>query len=169
MKTVVLTILILSGFVLQAQDKMTSLGLRAGGLSGISFKFVDEDLSAFEIIAGNQWDGFRVTGLVQKYKPLATDRISGLYMFSGFGAHSGFTRFRKNKEKVVDGIRYYSNNKRTSPIIGADFIIGMEYHFESIPFHFSVDYKPYFDFFGEDFFRPDLWDFGFTIKYLINS
>ncbi|MCF8368870.1 MAG: hypothetical protein K9G76_07485 [Bacteroidales bacterium] len=169
MKSIILLIFITTGVSLQAQYKVNSIGLRGGGLAGVSYKFLDDDHSAFELILGSQKDGARLTGLLEKYKPVATDRIQGLFVYTGFGAHSGYTRYKYHEEKMVDGIRYYSNYKKTSPIIGVDFIIGMEYHFESIPFHFSVDYKPHIDLFGEHFFRPDLWDFGFTIKYAFNS
>jgi len=46
---------------------------------------------------------------------------------------------------------------------------GAEYHFESIPMHISLDYKPYFEFFGIEDFRLDLWDIGFSIRYAIGK
>ncbi len=152
-----------------AQDENSTIGLRGGGVSGMTVKLIDADLRAMEIILGYQRNGLKMVGMVQRYKPIKTDRISNLYVFSGLGARAGFERYDKEETQVIDGITYYSYRRITTPVVGGDMIIGLEYQFESVPFNVSLDYKPYMEFFGEKFFRIDFWDIGFSIRYVINQ
>ena len=154
---------------LQSQTVAPAIGLRFGGLSGISFKYVDEDLTGFELIAGARDRGMVLTGMVQRYRPLDVGRADGFFLFIGGGAHAGYGRYSEQFVRVVDGYHYYSRQEWTKPVIGADFIVGLAYHFESIPLHLSLDYKPYMEFFGMKDFRMDLWDLGFSVKYAINQ
>ncbi len=169
MKCFFTIVFILSGIIVNAQEKSSSIGLRGGGLSGMSIKLVDYDLNAMEIIIGYQKRGMRMTGLVQKLRPIKTDRIANLYIISGFGAHAGYVKYNQQKTKIVDGIEYYSQRKVYAPIIGADILIGIEYHFETVPFNISIDYKPYIEFFGERIFRMDFWDIGFSLRYRLTN
>ena len=166
---IITTIIILSGFVIMAQDGSSAIGLRGGGISGMTIKLIDEDFSAMEIIFGSQRNGLKMTGMLQRFKPIKTDRINNLYVFSGLGAHAGFERWDEEDKIIVNGVNYYSYRKVISPVIGADLIIGLEYHFESVPFNVSLDYKPYMEFFGEKIFRIDFWDIGFSVRYVINQ
>ncbi len=169
MKLLTTILLISLSTTLAAQTRSTTVGLRAGGASGFSMKYIDDDLTAVEVIAGWQENGFRLVGMVQKYKPIATDRMSNLFLFTGVGAHSGYIRYNDRRSKYVEKDIYYYDYYRTAPIFGGDFIVGVEYHFESIPLHFSIDYKPYFQLFGMQNFRVDLWDLGFTFRYALNN
>lgn len=165
MNKVITIIFLFFAVTLTAQIKSSSIGLRGGGVSGFSYKYIDYDLKAFEIIAGWQEGGFRVVGLLEKYKPIATDRIANLFVFWGGGAHVGC--INTTTEYVYqgsDGYDYYYPDNRAKPVIGGDFIAGMEYRFESIPLRLGFDYKPYFQVFGEETFRVDLWDVGFTVR-----
>jgi len=168
-KHILATLIILSGFVVMAQDGSSAIGLRGGGISGMTIKLIDEDLSAVEILLGFQRNGLKMTGMLQRFKPIKTDRISNLYVFSGLGAHAGFERWDEEQSQTVDGVTYYSYRKVVSPVVGGDLIVGLEYHFESVPFHVSIDYKPYMEFFGEKIFRIDFWDIGFSLRYVINQ
>jgi hypothetical protein len=168
-KFIITSIIIFSGLVIIAQDGSSAIGLRGGGISGMSIKLIDEDLSAVEILFGFQRNGLKMTGMLQRFKPIKTDRISNLYVFSGLGAHAGFERWDDEETQVVNGVTYYSSRKVVSPVIGGDLIVGLEYHFESVPFNVSLDYKPYIEFFGEKIFRIDFWDIGFSIRYVINN
>ena len=168
-KIIITAIIIFMGYTVSAQEGVESIGLRGGGLSGMTIKLIDEDLSAVEIILGFQRNGLKMTGMVQRFKPIKTDRISNLYVFSGLGAHAGFERWDEEETQVVDGVTYYANRRVVSPVVGGDLMIGLEYHFESVPFHVSLDYKPYMEFFGEKIFRIDFWDIGFSVRYIINQ
>lgn len=169
MKIITTLILLTLSVTLLAQNNTSSLGLRGGGVSGFTFKYLDEQKKGFEIIAGWKDGGFQVTGLLEYYKPIANDKIPGLYYFTGLGAHMGYAKYTVYNTVVVEGIPYYSYYDINQPIIGTDFILGIEYQFGSIPLNFSIDYKPYFEFFGQNFFRADLWDVGFSIRYSFKS
>ncbi|MEZ5196208.1 MAG: hypothetical protein R2764_07370 [Bacteroidales bacterium] len=169
MKSILSIIFLLSVLILGAQDKNSSLGLRGGGLSGMTYKFVDQDFKAVELILGYQKGGMRLTGIVQKFTPVGVHRIANLFVYSGLGAHAGYVQFDERKTKTVDGIEYYSYQKVYSPVVGADIVIGLEYQFESVPFNICLDYKPYMEFFGEKLFRMDFWDIGFSLRYRINN
>lgn len=164
------TIILMSlATTLAAQYPATSIGLRAGGVSGFSMKYIDEDLTGVEVIAGWQENGFRLVGLIEKYKPIATHRLANLFLVTGIGAHSGYIRYHEKKNWYSDNEKLYYTYNHSSPVFGGDFLAGVEYHFESIPLHFSIDYKPYFQLFGDRNFRVDLWDFGFTFRYALNN
>lgn len=152
-----------------AQEKTSSIGIRMGGLSGISYKYMDNDYLGFELIAGGKDQGLQLTGLLQKYQPIAAHKLAGLFVFVGGGAHAGYSKYTEDYVMVIEGNNYYSYYEKTSPVLGGDFIIGTAYHFDSIPLHLSLDYKPYFEVFGEKTFRLDLWDIGFTIRYSFNG
>lgn len=161
---------ILLGTLGFSQSESTSIGLRGGGVSGFTIKMVDyDDLKAFELILGYQKGGARLVGMLQRLRPIKEDRIANLYVISGVGAHAGYITYDENVVKMVNGIQYYSYQKKYAPIIGADLMIGIEYHFESVPFNIGIDYKPYIEFFGENTFNMDFWDIGFSLRYRIEN
>ena len=168
MKQIITILMLISGLALQAQFSSSSIGLRGGGLSGISFKYADEDMKGFELIAGGKDGGFVFTGLLEHYRPIATGTMNGFFMFIGGGAHAGYSRYEEYFYKYEDGTQYHGHSEDVDPVFGGDFILGGEYRFESIPLILSLDYKPYFELFGRKDFRLDLWDIGFSVRYAIN-
>lgn len=156
-------------FAMHLNAQRSSIGLRGGGLSAFSWKYIDQYGHGVELMIGSQDRGLRLTGLIEKYKPTLTHHLANFYLFTGFGCHSGYTKYKEKKSWQIDDKYYYSERTTTSPIIGGDFIVGAEYRFESVPISLSMDYKPYFEFFGRKVFRVDLWDFGFTFRYVFNN
>lgn len=170
MKKVFTICFILIGSLVFSQSESTSIGLRGGGISGFTVKTVDYNtLKAFELVFGYQKGGARLLGMIEKFRPIKADRIANLFIISGIGAHTGYITYDESQTKYVNGIKYYSYRKVYAPIIGADLMIGIEYHFESVPFNISLDYKPYMEFFGEKTFKIDFWDIGFSLRYRINN
>ena len=160
---------ILLGSFVFSQSENTSIGLRGGGVSGFSIKMIDYDLKAFELVLGYQNGGARLLGMIERLRPIREDRIAGLFIISGVGAHAGYITYNEDLTKIVDGVRYYSTQKEYAPIIGLDLMIGIEYQFQSVPFNISLDYKPYMEFFGEKTFKIDFWDIAFSLRYRINN
>lgn len=151
--------------IAQPQEVVHSIGLRAGGGSGVAYKYIEDYNYAFEGILSYRDNGFQVTGLWERYKPFMTDRIRNFYSYWGIGAHAGYIRAREQFcVSTPDGCALYEN-RRTRVIGGFDAALGFEYQFYSTPLAISLDYKPYVEFFGEDFFRIDFWNFGLTFKY----
>lgn len=161
--TIVLFLLIQT---LSAQEVSRSIGLRAGGGSGVSFKYIEDYSYAVEGIISYRDRGFQAVGLWERYKPFMTDRLRNFYSFWGLGAHAGYIRARDQFcVQTPDGCALYES-RRTRVIGGVDAVMGFEYHFYSAPMAISLDYRPFVEFFGEDFFRVDLWNFGLTFKYV---
>ncbi|MCB0807425.1 MAG: hypothetical protein KDC05_16650 [Bacteroidales bacterium] len=147
----------------------TSLGLRAGGTSGLSYNYFDQDGYGIELILGSKDGGMRFTGLIKNYKPVLTDRVANLFVYTGLGAHSGFISYKVHEYEKIGDLYFFEKYRITKPVVGGDFALGAEYRFESIPVSMSFDYKPYFEFFGKRTFRVDLWDFAFSIRYVFNN
>ena len=158
-----LLLIIINGAI--AQDGIHSIGLRAGGGSGITYKYVEDGAYGFEGIIGYRENGFQLTGLYEMYRPMKTDRIRNFYFFSGFGAHTGYIREMEKFYGQSNGQCVMFEHKKTHVIGGIDGVVGFEYHFYSIPMVLTLDYKPYAEFFGEKFFRIDLWNFGLSFRY----
>ncbi|MBI3510689.1 MAG: hypothetical protein HY064_08495 [Bacteroidetes bacterium] len=133
----------------------TAVGLRAGEMSGITFKRFSGQNHALEFIVGDWPYGFRATGLYEKYSGSA---IAGLNWYYGGGAHFGFETGRVYYYYPYYD-RYYNYYYRTSGnmALGIDGIIGIEYKIKPIPFAVSLDMKPFTEInsFGDIFFGLD--------------
>ncbi len=114
----------------------TAVGARLGFFNGLTAKHFLNDRNAVEGILSFRWDGFVITGLYVWQKPFPD--VSNLEWFIGGGAHIGFWG---------EG-RYNWGTNQAYTIVGADFIIGLEYTFADIPLSLSLDYKPAFNFVG---------------------
>ena len=119
------------------QDYRTSLGLRLGYPYGLTVKHFLSKTNALEGILASSWGGFVVTGLYENEH--WTGKYPGLNWFWGVGAHAGFWDAENNPN--VD-------DTYTGSIIGADFILGLEYTFDEIPVNLSIDLLPTFNLIG---------------------
>ncbi|MCF8366533.1 MAG: hypothetical protein K9H16_12170 [Bacteroidales bacterium] len=165
MKLIFTVVLFLLINLVSAQEVVQSIGLRAGGGSGFTYKYIEDYNYAFEGILSYRENGFQVTGLWERYKPFMTDRLRNFYSYWGFGAHAGYIRAKEQFcVQTADGCELFQD-RRTRVVGGLDGVMGFEYHFYSAPLAVSLDYKPFVEFFGEEFFRIDFWNFGLTFKY----
>ena len=88
-----------------------------------------------------------------------TDQLVFVY---GAGVHIGYERW---------DITHYNDNSqwhstKTAVLAGVDGLAGLEYLFYKAPISLGLEVKPYFEFFGQEFFNVQLFDVGFTVKYL---
>lgn len=135
-KALLISILALGMAVsVSAQDYKTAAGLRAGIPYGITAKHFVSQKNAFEGILASSWGGFVLTGLYENEH--WTGKYPGLNWYFGFGAHVGFW----------DNSPYYRNID-ISAVIGADFVVGLEYTFDDIPLNLSLDLLPSFNLLG---------------------
>jgi len=119
------------------QDYRTSLGLRLGYPYGLTVKQFLSKTNALEGILASSWGGFVVTGLYENEH--WTGQYPGLNWFWGVGAHAGFW----------DAIDHPNiDDDHIGSIIGADFIIGLEYTFDELPVNLSIDLLPTFNLIG---------------------
>lgn len=125
-----------------AQNYKTGLGLRLGSFNGVTVKHFLNSENAIEGLLSTRWDGFVITGLYEYQNSLGIDEAPTFDWFIGGGAHIGFW----DVDNYPD--RYDRDFDDGRPIIGLDFIIGLEYTFEEAPFSLSLDWKPGFNVFG---------------------
>lgn len=140
---------------LTAQSYKTAFGLRLGGLSnGLTIKSFIHKSDALEGILSVGRQSFIVTGLYERHTGI--DASTDFKFFYGGGAHIGFFQ---------DGGSYYYNSKRiytSTTVAGIDGILGFDYKFNKAPINFSMDIKPFVDFFNGNFVY---FDGGFSIRY----
>ena len=140
-----------------------TVGIRGGGLCNISYRsFVDTD-QAVEISLNDRYNGFHITMLSMKFKPLSIPWAEDVKLYTGFGAHAGFA----SSGRYDDYYDVHGDN-RWGPLAGADFIIGAEYQFNSLPIIVGVDYNPFAEFSVARTFSLNAWNFGATVRYCIN-
>lgn len=165
MKYILFLLLILMMPQANAQDYTGSVGFRGGQTWGLDMKVFPSEQTAVEGIFSFRDKGVQLTLLIEKYYPLLLQNSDNLYAFVGYGGHLGYTKWY---EETYDGSNpatpYYYEYK-ASPVIGADVIAGVEYRLYSSPFAFCLDFKPFIELFGEDFFRINFSDFGLTARY----
>lgn len=163
--TITMLLMLLIGTAgLKAQHQEFAAGVRGGLSSGITaqhFFGQDEDV---KLLLSFREGGMQLTGLMEVYKPVMISYHDQFFMYYGAGVHVGYTRYHHNRwrDDLKYGSYYYP---RTRPVLGADVIVGIEYRIEQIPFTIGLDYKPFFELFGQQFFRLSFSDFAFNIKY----
>lgn len=159
-----LIILLLSTVGLQAQQGEWAVGLRGGISAGVSAKWYATPDVDVEAIASFRNHGAQLTGLVEFSYPLSQTNDQWRYYYGG-GMHFGF-----NEVNVAD-LRNPENAPAGRQTIGRlaagpNFVAGIEFKPDAIPFSFSIDYKPYIDF----LYWKKMWqnglDAGVTIRYV---
>ena len=135
-----LTFVVASG--LHAQYTVAS-GMRTGGTSGVTAKYIYKPGAAVEGILGSFGNGYSLTGLIEKYAPIYY--VRGLYAYHGGGIHlalySGSDPYYRYDRYLGREVAYRKNSDMGFGING---IFGMEYRMpHNIPLAFSVDMKPF--------------------------
>lgn len=139
-----------------AQSYKTGVGARLGFFNGVTVKHFITPTNAIEGILSFRWNGAVITGLYEWQKPLPD--APGLEYFLGVGAHIGFFNAEKYHWKEDDRDGGFT-------VIGADLTAGLEYTFPTAPFTIGLDYKPAFNFIGDNHFWGD--GFGLSLRYNI--
>lgn len=121
--------ILLLGSTAGAQDYKTSLGLRAGYPYGVSVKHFLNQTNAVEGIVASSWGDLVITGLYENEH--WTGQYPGLNWYWGFGAHIGF--WSNNR---------YITDLNVGAVLGADFVLGLEYTFDDIPLNLALDIMP---------------------------
>ena len=57
---------------------------------------------------------------------------------------------------------YYYGDRKSSAVVGIDFILGLEYKFQKAPITLGLDIKPAIDFLEE---FPGYFDGAFTVRF----
>lgn len=141
-------LLLLTASTISAQNYRTGVGARVGFFNGITVKHFVSPGNALEGIVNFRWGGAIVTGLYEWQQPIHS--APGLDYYLGLGAHIGF----------FDNYKWDD----TSTVVGADLVAGLEYTFPTAPFSIALDYKPAFNFIGDN----HVWADGVALSLRFN-
>ena len=134
---------------MNAQNYNTAVGVRAGLFNGVTFKQFISLYNAIEGIVNFRWDGVIVTGLYEWQNGMRC--APGFDYVLGLGAHVGiFDNYKWDKSKTA--------------MAGVDALIGIEYTFPTAPFTLGLDYKPAFNFVGDN----RIWADGVGLSFKFN-
>ena len=119
-----------------------AFGIRAGVTSGFTYKHINSNNNAVEVIGGISPYAFSLTGLYERYVPSG---LNGFNFYFGGGGHLAnsysYARYRDEM-----GRNYYYRTYSNGPAIGVDGILGIEYKIPRAPVAFSFDLKPNVEF-----------------------
>ncbi|MCF8234669.1 MAG: hypothetical protein K9G67_08970 [Bacteroidales bacterium] len=160
-----ITVLTISSLFVRGQEYRQYAGLRGGVSSGISYKLFKNEVKALEALLAYRDGGIQFTALIETYKPLYLKNTDRLYMYTGLGAHIGYTSWHRGQTSFLPLFRTRFFNRNFSPVIGLDIAAGLEYRFYNTPLVLGLNIKPFFDIFGRNFFNLHLFDVGFSIHY----
>ncbi len=145
----------------QAQNYTRDAGI--GGIDGISFsyrQFFDDDL-AYEGILSMGENGIRVYGFKEFLMPTFIGQSENLFFTYGFGVHGGVSY---QKYFQILNRKYYISQE-WSPVFGIDGMAVFEYYAPEVPLVFSLGAKPGFEFSMNRFFKLEILDIMFLVKY----
>ena len=162
MKIKLLVFLLFIGLAATSQNLDRVVGLRNG--KGMNFTYqhfftYSEDIKAFLSFRDR---GIQITAVVEHYEPVLENFRDQFYVYYGAGLHAGVTKSDYSKYNSAWSDPVYS---RTKPVFGIDAICGIEYRVQPVPLSFGIDYKPFFEFWGQRIFYMSMNDFALTIKY----
>ena len=166
MKYIIVTFLLLFSCELFSQDYTRAFGIRTGNNSGFTYKSFVNEIEAFEGILSFR-NGIKATILKETHEMAFFEFSDRIFYLYGFGAHLGFINNYDDSDTsfpAKDNLR----NNLAHPVLGLDAIIGIEYHFVSVPFIAGFEIKPYFDLFGPRYFSMYSGDLSLSIKYIID-
>ncbi len=134
MKKIILMLFVMSLSIGAFSQYDSALGLRGGIAQGITYKTFVGGSSAFDLILGTHSGGLNLTALyeIHSHDFRGVDNLS---LFYGAGGHLGFY----NSSSWPDG---YWGAYQSGPVIGVDFVVGVEYTFDEIPINLSLDIVP---------------------------
>jgi hypothetical protein len=163
MKKILLPILLGICLYTSAQNYTREAGIRAGVTSGLTYRqYLNENLS-YEALMSFRKSGLQFTLVRQVHEQPIFEVSHNLYLLYGYGGHLGF--FNDYEYEILYNSDVYYTKRKFTPVAGVDGFAALEYRLYDLPLSFSVDYKPYFEFSAYEFFRINLWDFAFALKY----
>lgn len=157
------SLLLLAATLTLTASAQRYIGIRGGEFCNVSLRsFVDPGV-AIEVNLTDRYNGFHVSMLQQKFRPLELPWDGEFVLYTGFGGHAGFASSRRYRDDWDDRFAH-----RWGPLVGVDFSAGAEYRFKKLPLTAGLDYNPFAEFSVADFFYLNAWNFGLTVRYCIN-
>ncbi len=164
MKYIIVLILFGISVQLKAQDYEKALGFRAGYTSGISYERFFGEITSIEAMLSTQRGGAQIAILRKYTHPIFLKVTDNCFFQYGVGPHIGFITW-SNKKIILNGNSY--RLRELSAVIGLNLFLGVEYHFQTQPVVVGLGYKPFMEINIPKYFKQNNYDFGLTIKYII--
>ncbi len=142
-----LTVIFCGGQVARAQTYQTAAGLRFSYEGGASIKYFTSPTIALEGVLGFRTKGAVVTGLFEIHQ--TAFNVAELKFYYGAGAHIGGVG--RGDYKVYGGD--YQVYTTSSPLLGVDGVIGLEYLIPDSPIAVSLDLDPRIELFRGSLFN----------------
>ena len=161
MKKFILLLFILAPVLGMAQTFENAIGVRGGITAGIEYRYYTDDANAFKFLMGTRDNGIQLHAMKEFHQYDLFRRTDRLVFFYGAGVHAGYEKWRKRYSN--DYTYWYQD--RYAFLAGMDALVGLEYMFYEVPVSIGLEAKPYFDIFGSQMFRIELFDIAFTLKY----
>lgn len=161
-----LRILFFFPLILQAQDYKGAIGFRGGESYGFSLQLLNDESHAIQGLLSFRRSGMQLTVMTEKYIPVLLNYSDHIFLYQGYGGHLGYERWYKWHDGDWPK---YSHHMRSSPLLGIDGVVGLEYRLFKYPLKFGLEYKPFAELSLHNVFRLNLWDFGATIHYTFNK
>ncbi|MBN2683467.1 MAG: hypothetical protein JXR58_13315 [Bacteroidales bacterium] len=163
---IIILILCLNTTGLLAQDYIQAVGYRGGFTNGITGKmFVDAE-TAYEGLVAFRYGGIHFAAYKLKHKAANWKYSDKLFVFTGFGVHAGFFN-NYDTYNFLSPFRATYKRNITYSVIGLDGVLGLEYRFIKHPFVAAIDFNPFFDLFGPNYFNMHINNFAISIKYCL--
>ncbi len=150
------------GLSANAQEFRNGVGLRLGWSTGFEYRIFSGETESYKFLLSTRDKGVQIHALKEFHQYDLFNFTDQLVFFYGGGIHAGYERWNV--------VHYYNNTQwydtHTAFIAGVDGLVGLEYVFFRAPVSLGIEAKPYFEFFGREFFDIQIFDFAFTVKYL---
>lgn len=163
MKRFILLIVLTSvAYCINAQEFKQAVGMRLGCSPGFEYRIFADDINSYRFLLSTRDHGvqFHILKEFHQYDMFKfSDQLVFLY---GAGLHAGYERW--DVKHINNNTQWH--NRHTAFIAGLDGLVGLEYVFYKAPISLGIEAKPYFEFFGKEYFDIQLFDFAFTAKYL---
>lgn len=150
------------GFCTQAQEFKQAAGVRLGWSPGFEYRIFADDLNSYRFLLSTRDRGIQAHILKEFHQYDLFNFTDQLVFVYGAGVHIGYERW--DVTHYNDNSQWHST--KTAVLAGVDGLAGLEYLFYKAPISLGLEVKPYFEFFGQEFFNVQLFDVGFTVKYL---
>ena len=163
MKKIILLLFVVYPILVNAQDYNTSVGFRGGESWGFTYRICSNEVNAAEALLSFRVGGMQFTAMKEIFMPVLLKYSDHFFLYTGYGGHLGYSRWDYKNNYYEN--KFHGRYMKASPLLGIDGVLGLEYKLFKYPFTAGLEFKPFAEFGGRRFFRLNLWDFGFTVKY----
>ena len=152
----------MSVWALKAQDFRQAAGIRLGLSPGFEYRIFSDDFNSYRFLLSTRGRGAQIHLLKEFHRYDLFNFTDQLVFLYGAGVHAGYERW--DLKHYDENTQWYTTH--TAVVAGMDGLAGLEYRFYRAPVSLGIEVKPYFEFFGKEVFGLELFDFGFTARYL---